>query len=327
MLSVEKRPPSSQKLSQAILLALAVQTAANLYFDHKGLWGWLQLAGVITAFFQARQMEWIAINHKSPCEHPFVFQRHILSAVAKLKNPEITYFALLPYTWAHKNDECAIGSCEVGALPNSYYCSNKHRFCKSCLTDHYVSKVKELSTWLFDRDRFALVFHFKSTSSGYSYHTNTSYTFHFKEDELPRCPSCREAASHAFLDFKQGMIKTHEEETNAKSSFWSTCFLVYSAAQLALAAAGYTHPHLAPTLYDIQTYALPLDAIFAGGLFYSEAKMFHIVPEKNKEMIPLHFHRDRLSQLLRMLQLTEPNFYSLIRFLKGLRDSKSAMWC
>ncbi|MCP5506028.1 MAG: hypothetical protein H7A38_04005 [Chlamydiales bacterium] len=276
--------PDSQVALQSLIVALTLQTLASLCFDPKNPLLYLQLAGMSTSLYQARQMNWIGIHHQSPITHHFQTRE----ASSSLQ-PAITYFALIS---APKNkgedEECPIGTCPVDEVNLFYYyCSNKHRFCRDCLIDGvFGTQVKALASALMDKaNRFDCTHTITVEQSGRRYHSNSSYTFYYKEEEAPRCSTCREAPGHAFVSFLQGGVKVVGKETNAKSPFWARSLLLYSIAHLTLTAVQHVDPKLAPLLYRVQSYALPLDALLAGAFFVSEAKMFNVDPKKDKTLL------------------------------------------
>ena len=276
-ISVNWNPPQSQKLARAFYIAQIIQTLGGVFFGEYRAESLIQLAGSLGVLFEASKMHWIEIGHKSPVSHTYYCEGPVFGLDSRtLENPTIFYHALLPHHNVNLDDEDSCPIC-LEDSPDSYYCSNKHVICKDCLIDHYIAKVKKLALQLLQANRVKAVFMYENDSL-----KEVTYKLHFSENELPQCPICREAASHAFLTFEQGKVVAHEEENAPKSSFWTSAYLLFSAVQLTMAAVQYTHPHLAGTLFSIQRMMLPLDALVIGGLVSSEAKMFQVSIENNK---------------------------------------------
>jgi len=140
---------------------------------------------------------------------------------------------------------------------------------------------------LADRGSYKAVFHFKPVSkhSSVYVHTHTSYTLKIVESDLPSCHKCSEVASHTFLSFKQGSLKIKDEQYNAKSGFWASCYTLLSAVQLTMAIVQYKYPHLAPSIYKAQKLMLALDLPATIGLIRTEAKMFQVDTGKDHALL------------------------------------------
>ncbi len=283
--SVDRNAPKSQKLARAIYVAQIIQICGMLCFGKNRIESLIQLAGIVGTLFGASRMNWIEVSHESLGSLHFNHRlpQNRFSSSSTLEHPTISYHALLPHNSSGDEETCSI--CLTNT-PDSYFCSNKHPFCKDCLVDFCVSKVKNLATKILDGNRFGARFHYsKSEYSTHYTYDRTAYTFHLPENELPRCPICVEFVSHAFLTFKQGAVEIQKEEEvdNApKSRFWASSYLLFSAIQLTMALVQYTHPHLAGTLYKVQKWMLPLDGLVMCGLVFSENKIF---PDKKTALL------------------------------------------
>ncbi len=265
-IEVRANRPTKEKLKRAIFIAQLVQALVGIYFSRDKLLRAIQLSATVGSLFQLRLMRWIELKHSSP--QTISTEYNILSA------PTISVHTLLPFN-SEQNNTCNV--CTENQS-DTYYCSNAHPTCTSCLIEWYTTKIKNVATELFDRSLFTATDHFENRV-----YKRTSYTFKLSGEHLPSCPICRETPSHAVYEFHQGKLIINNANSPA-SSFWTANYSLYSVIQLSLAFAQYTHPNLAGPIYKMQKLMLMTDAVLFGVTLVQEMKNSTISLKSNHSM-------------------------------------------
>ena len=267
--------PSSQRLYQAIVVALLIQTTFRICVNKEKAFLALQLAGLVGTLLKSRSLNWVELSTKVHVTLQYVYyQLGYPHSTSTLRDPEVSYHALLVKPLFQDSDL-------------TYSCSNEHEVRQNTLIDSFCKKIEKLAKdVLIYRNNYTATFHFEKGKYDIHYrHTHTTYTLTIREGDLPSCHDCDEVASHAFLSFKQGSLKIEDEGHNAKSSFWASCYTLLSAVQLTMAIVQYKYPHLAPSIYKAQKLMLALDLPAIIELISTETKMFQVDTGKDHALV------------------------------------------
>ena len=287
------RTPQSQRLPQALLVAQTVHALGSLLF------GELQnilpdpLVANAAALFLSRRLRILKVNykHETPIKitvsglpdrtnillHQLFGRPLPIPTYTRSLTPELVYQTFVP---ARGVVQAAEGECPLCLeSPGDFsFCSQSHPVCKPCFIAHCIASIDRLG----HKDKLLAVTAYFNQGFGQTKFSHFKYKILLGKEDLPICPTCRsESVSHSLpqfkIEFKQGTIEKIDEhlgddtpEALPDPGFWSGVFCGFTAVQLVLACAHYTHPHLAGPLYKIQKLMLPLDALFLGGLVLAE---------------------------------------------------------
>ncbi len=279
------RTPQSQRLPQALLVAQLIHALGSLFFGEAQKILLAPLAASAAALFLSQRLRLLEVNYKHDKEIQFEVERspnllgpHHMGHIPTYHGtitPELVYRTFTPVQGAVQPTE---GECRVCQKPSDFsICSQSHPICKPCFLAHCITSIDRLG---HKDNLFTVNLHFNSLGDpSWALFNHFTYEIELDKEDPPTCPTCRgESVLHSLpefkIQFKQGTIKLKDDAPEAvpDPGFWSGVFCGFTAVQLTLACAQYTHPHLAGTLYNIQKLMLPLDLMFLSGLAIAEQK-------------------------------------------------------